>query len=375
LTSGTSGTGNGTTAFSVAVNTGAERTSTLTIAGTAITITQRAAAAAPASTLAPPTPRSPSGGQDVELRPTLVVNNAVATGAIGTVTYRFEVSSDNTFPNDGSKTITQDGVAQGSATTSWPVPRDLSQGVVYFWRARATNGTITTAFSAVESFKAGGGLCNVVLAPTSVTVSGSGGTATITITTTGSCSWSAVSNDGFIVLTTPSSGSGSGSLSFSVAANTGAARNGSLTVAGQTVMVSQAAANQGGSVVAGFRLLDPGRLGSAPTTSCWLRSVTSQPTQCTLESTSYPTGTNGITGYSWVVSYTYPNEKAFTQIGTNPQFTFSDICGLTGSTDSGLDVELKVSLTVTDSTGTSVTVQSNAGSQPLITLRAYLCGI
>src|SRR5437660_12780128 len=44
LTSGASGTGNGTTAFSVAVNTGAERTATLTIAGTAVTITQRAAA-------------------------------------------------------------------------------------------------------------------------------------------------------------------------------------------------------------------------------------------------------------------------------------------------------------------------------------------
>ncbi|HMJ81778.1 MAG TPA: BACON domain-containing carbohydrate-binding protein, partial [Vicinamibacterales bacterium] len=153
-----SGTGSGTAAFSVAVNTGAERTSTLTIAGASITVTQRAAAVTPPATLAAPTPRSPSGGQDVELRPTLVVNNAAATGNVGAVTYRFEVSSDSTFPNDPAKTITQDGVAQGSGTTSWPVPRDLTQGVVYFWRARATNGPITTAFSAVESFKAGGGL-------------------------------------------------------------------------------------------------------------------------------------------------------------------------------------------------------------------------
>ena len=76
-----------------------------------------------------------------------------------------------------------------------------------------------------------------------------------------------------------------------------------------------------------------------------------------------------------MVSYTYPNDKAFTQVGTNPQFTFSDICGLTGSTDGGFEVELKVSLTVTDSDGNSVTVRSNAGSQPLLTLRAYTCGI
>src|SRR4029079_6853521 len=137
-----------------------------------------------------------------------------------------------------------------------------------------------------------------------------------------------ISNDAFIVLTSPSSGSGSGSLTFSVIANTGAARTGRSPISGQTISVSQAAAGtQGGNLFAGFRLLDPGRTGSATTTSCWLRSLTSQPTQCTLESTSFPRGTNAITSYSWEVSYTYPNEKAFTQIGTNPQFTFSDMCG------------------------------------------------
>jgi Putative binding domain, N-terminal len=251
-----SGTGSGTAAFTVAVNTGAERTSTLTIAGSSITITQRAAV--PPATLAAPTPRSPSGGQDVELRPTLVVNNAAATGSVGTVTYRFEVSSDSTFPNDPARTITQDGVAQGSGTTSWPVPRDLTQGGVYFWRARATNGTVTTAFSAVESFKAGGGLCSIVLSPTSVSASASGGSTTITITTSSVCSWVSISNDPFIVLTSPSSGSGNGSLTFSVAANTGAARTGSVTISGQTVTVTQAPGSPASAneAVASFQLFD-----------------------------------------------------------------------------------------------------------------------
>ena len=235
-----SGTGSGTAAFAVAVNTGAERTSTLTIAGSSITITQRAAVVTPPATLAAPTPRSPSGGQDVELRPTLVVNNAVATGNVGTVTYRFEVSTDSTFPNDPAKTITQDGVAQGSGTTGWLVPRDLTQGVIYFWRARATNGTITTAFSAVESFNAGGGLCSFVVSPTSVSAGAGGGSFTITITTNSVCNWVSISNHAFIVLTSPSSGSGNGSLTFSVAANPGAARTGSVTISGQIVTVTQA---------------------------------------------------------------------------------------------------------------------------------------
>ena len=76
-----------------------------------------------------------------------------------------------------------------------------------------------------------------------------------------------------------------------------------------------------------------------------------------------------------MVSYTYPTDKSFTQVGTNPQFSFTEMCGLMGSTDGGLDIELKVTLTVTDSDGNSVTVQSNAGSQPLLVLRAYVCGI
>jgi len=354
----------------VAVNTGAERTSTLTIAGSSITITQRAAAATPPATLAAPSPRSPSGGQDVELRPTLVVNNAAATGNVGTVTYRFEVSSDSTFPDDPAKTITQDGVAQGSGTTSWPVPRDLTQGVVYFWRARATNGTITTAFSTVESFKAGGGLCSIVLSPTSVSVGANGGSATITITTSSVCNWVSLSNDGFIVLTSPSSGTGNGSLTFSVTANTGAARTGSVTISGQTVTVSQAAASTN-EAVASFQLFDPGTQGGA-TTECRIRSATNLPTTCTLRSTSFTTGTTTIVSQSWSVEYTYDVTRTIT--GTDPTLSFTDTCGKTGATNDGVFQPLKVTLTVTDSAGNTATATAGAGSQPALFVRLFNCG-
>jgi Viral BACON domain len=365
-----SGTGSGTAAFTVAVNTGAERTATLTIAGTSVTITQRAAAATP--TLAAPTPRSPSGGQDVELRPTLVVNNAVSTGNIGTVTYRFEVSSDNTFPNDPSKTTTQDGVAQGSGTTSWPIPQDLTQGVVYFWRARATNGTITTAFSAVESFRAGGGLCSYVLSPTSVSVGGGGGSSTITITTTSGCNWVAVSNDGFIVLTSLSSGSGSGSVTFSVASNAGAARSGSLTIAGQTVTVSQSAGTGSStSVVASFQLFDSAAQAGA-TTECRFRSATGAASTCTLRSTSFTLGTTSIVSQSWSVDYVYDAAKTIT--GTAPTLSFTDTCGKPTSTDDGVSQPLNVKLTVTDSAGNSATATSGSGSQPALFVRLFTCG-
>jgi hypothetical protein len=86
------------------------------------------------------------------LRPTLTVTNAVATGSVGNVTYRFEVSEENTFPAN-SRTLVQEGVLQGPTTTSWTPGTDLIPNLPYYWRARATNGTTTSEYSRLESFK------------------------------------------------------------------------------------------------------------------------------------------------------------------------------------------------------------------------------
>jgi hypothetical protein len=69
-----------------------------------------------------------------------------------------------------------------------------------------------------------------------------GGSQSVTVTASSStCVWNATSNVSWIALTSASSGSGNADVSFSVAANTGAAREGTLTIAGQTVTVDQAA--------------------------------------------------------------------------------------------------------------------------------------
>jgi len=374
ISQGATGAGNGTVQFAVAANAAtADRTGAMTIAGSSVSISQRGSATQPTTpvTLSAPSANSPAGGVTVtSARPTLVVNNSTASGNPGTVTYHFEVSDLNSFPNDPVRTFTADGVAQGSGgTTSWVLTRDLGPSVLWYWRARATNGTATSDFSNVETFRTAGA-CSFAVSPTSVSAPTGGGTFSVNVTTDASCAWTAASQSDFITITAGASGTGNGTVTFTVAA-AGGSRSGTLTVAGQTVTVIQ----QASDIVASFRLMDPGRLGSATTTECQLRSLTSTPTTCTLESTSFTTGTTTITGYSWTVSYTYPNEKAFSQTSTSPTFSFSDMCGLTGSTDSGLQVELKVSLTVTDSAGTAVTVRSNSGSQPVLTLRAYICGI
>ena len=65
--------------------------------------------------------------------------------------------------------------------------------------------------------------------------------------------WTSVSNDAWITVTGGSSGTGNGSVNYSVAANPGGARTGSITIATQPFAVNQAAA---------MRTLTVGRTGT-----------------------------------------------------------------------------------------------------------------
>jgi Tol biopolymer transport system component len=64
---------------------------------------------------------------------------------------------------------------------------------------------------------------------------------TVNATAAGGCSWTAVSNAGWITVTSGANGSGNGAVGYSVAVNSGVARTGSITVAGQTFTVMQSA--------------------------------------------------------------------------------------------------------------------------------------
>jgi uncharacterized protein (TIGR03437 family) len=82
------------------------------------------------------------------------------------------------------------------------------------------------------------GACTYALNPTSQTAPIGGGPASVNITTQTGCAWSAVSNSTWI---TPASGGGTGpgTLSYTVAANPGLERTGSLSIAGLNFSVMQ----------------------------------------------------------------------------------------------------------------------------------------
>ena len=105
----------------------------------------------------------------------------------------------------------------------------------------ARTGTLTVAGLTYTVNQAAS--CGYSLSATSASAAAGGGTGALNVTATTGCAWTATSNAAWITVVSGASGSGSGTVSYSVAANTGAARSGTLTVAGQTFTVSQAAAS------------------------------------------------------------------------------------------------------------------------------------
>ena len=78
------------------------------------------------------------------------------------------------------------------------------------------------------------------LSPANYDFSPSSGTGNIAVTTSSSsCSWTTTSNDSWVTITSGSSGTGNGTVTYSVAANSGAARTGTITISGQPFTIAQ----------------------------------------------------------------------------------------------------------------------------------------
>ncbi len=91
--------------------------------------------------------------------------------------------------------------------------------------------------------------CTYSISPQSEYVSASGGTRTVNVTASlGSCTWTASESLGWVTLNN-SSGTGNGSVSYTVAANSGPQRSGTIIIAGQTYTVTQEGTGGTGSPI------------------------------------------------------------------------------------------------------------------------------
>jgi hypothetical protein len=214
ITSGASGTGDGTVSVTVASNSGPQRTGTVTIAGQTFMVTQSQA----------------SGGCTYSVSPT--TENIGSAGGAGTPV---------NVPAPGGCSWTT------SSSTSWITnvvpPSGTGSGQVNFTVAGNTSdaqrtGTLIVAGQTVTVIEAG---CTYQIAPTSASVgSGAGAGPAVTVTPSAStCPWNASSSDSWITGVTPS-GTGTGQVTYNVQANSGLARTGHITIAGQTFTLMQA---------------------------------------------------------------------------------------------------------------------------------------
>lgn len=89
------------------------------------------------------------------------------------------------------------------------------------------------------------GSCSYSINPTNQSFTSSGGSNSVNVTAGNGCNWTAVSNDAWITVTSGSNGSGNGTVNYTVAANAGSARTGTITIAGQTFTVNQSGTTGG----------------------------------------------------------------------------------------------------------------------------------
>ena len=89
--------------------------------------------------------------------------------------------------------------------------------------------------------------CRYNVGPQNQSVNAGADAGGVTVATQSECGWTATTDVGWINLSSPLSGNGNGSVSFTVSSNGGAERTGSIVIAGQTAVVTQASAAAAGT--------------------------------------------------------------------------------------------------------------------------------
>ncbi len=213
VTSGSTGSGNGTVSYSVTANSGsAQRVGTITIAGQVHSITQ-AGVATCSYTISPVSLSfNASGGPGS-------VNVSSANGCNWTAT-----------SNDAWITINSGSTGSGNGSVSYTVANNTT--------TTQRTGTITVA-GQTHTVTQNGLQCTFTISPTALSYTAAGGTGSVNVTAAAGCTWTATTSDSWITITS-GTGTGNGTAGYTVTANTGTTqRLGSVTVAGQTHTVVQ----------------------------------------------------------------------------------------------------------------------------------------
>ena len=228
-----SGAGSGVLSFVVAANAGPARSGTITVAGQAFRVDQAAGTAAP-----PPQPQPPPAACTFAVSPTAA--SVAASGGTGPA-IAVTAPADCAWTASSTSswlTVTSGASGSGAGTVTFTAASNSGAG-------RA--GTLVVAGHEVTVSQAGS--CSFSLSPTASTLGSGGGTGpTVSVRTTATCSWTATTSAEWISFTSATSGTGDGSVRFSVPANAGPARTGTILIGDAIFTVQQ---DSGCSIVLG----------------------------------------------------------------------------------------------------------------------------
>jgi hypothetical protein len=209
LTRGASGSGAGVVTVQAAATDGPARNGTVTIAGRVVAVTQSPGCA---FTLDPATYAAP------------------ATASTSATTVRTAAGCSWTAASTVSWIVISSG-ASGSG------PGEVRFSVAANTGPARVGGLLIGGQTMTINQATG---CSVSVSPTSVNVGAAASANTVQVTTAQGCTWSARSNVPWIDLGDVTSGSGNGRVAFSVEANSGPARQGTLSIGSHTITVAQA---------------------------------------------------------------------------------------------------------------------------------------
>jgi hypothetical protein len=196
---GAASSGTGTVTYHVDANTDPERTGTMTVAGQTFTVTQASGCTYAVSGVN--TSLTSSAGHD-DYSVTSSCSWTTSNGGYGWITFN-QATSATRFDFTANT-----GIARSANITIAGYPFTVTQAGCLTLNSYSRNFTSSAGNNHFD-------------------VSGC------------SAAWTAVSNDSWITITSGSSGTGNGTVNYAVAANSGPARTGTITVAGLTFTVTQ----------------------------------------------------------------------------------------------------------------------------------------
>ena len=214
ITSGASGSGNGSVRYTVAGNTGSARTGTLTVAGQIFTVNQ-AAGTAPACAYS--------------INPTSIT---VGDRGVSGLTVALTTGSGCAWTakaDAGWLDITSGKSGNGNATVTYKTS-DL--------KGSQRTGTLTIAgltFTVTQV------QCSATLSPQTQQVTALGGTFSVSVSTQIGCEWQAAENLNWVSIVGSNKGQGSGTVTYAVIPNVAGTRTGTIAIAGEVLTITQAA--------------------------------------------------------------------------------------------------------------------------------------